>query len=258
MARVKFYKITDAELSSLAIREGQLILTTDTKKLFLDTSDSNRIEMNGSDTDTTYTAGTGLNLVGTEFNNAGVRAITTGNTNGTLNVNTNGIDAEVTVKGINNAAFKDVDSSIAAASTSTKLPTSAAVAGFVEGKNYITKAVNNLDNYELKSNTGSTFTLSINPDTYELRAVLKNSAGDALSTQTVDLPLETMVVNASYDSVTKEIVLTLQSGSTVRFSVADLVAGLQSEITSTNKLSSDLVDDSNNNNKFTNIGEKQV
>ena len=50
--------------------------------------------------------------------------------------------------------------------------------------------------------------------------------------------------------------MTLQSGSTIEFSVADLVAGLQSEITSTNKLDSDLVDDTNQTHKFVTAAEK--
>ena len=118
--------------------------------------------------------------------------------------------------------------------------------------------VNNLTNYELKTNTGSTIELSINSSTYVMTLNLKNSAGTIISTGTIDLPLETMVVNASYDSTTKEIVLTLQSGSTVRFSVADLVSGLQSEITPSNKLSSDLVDDTNSINKFVTSTEKST
>ena len=85
---------------------------------------------------------------------------------------------------------------------------------------------------------------------------LKDAAGNTISTGNVDLPLETMVVNARYDDTTKEIVLTLQNGNTVRFSVADLVSGLQSEITVNNKLNADLVDDTNSTNKFTNATEK--
>lgn len=67
----------------------------------------------------------------------------------------------------------------------------------------------------------------------------------------IDLPLESVVVNGSYDNTTKKVVLTLQSGSTVEFSVADLVAGLQSEITSTNKLSADLISDGTTNKVVT-------
>lgn len=69
-------------------------------------------------------------------------------------------------------------------------------------------------------------TLSVDPSTYVLTATLKDANGTVLSTPTVDLPLETMVVDAAYDGTTKEIVLTLQNGTTPRFSVADLVSGL--------------------------------
>ena len=42
----------------------------------------------------------------------------------------------------------------------------------------------------------------------------------------------------------------MQNGQTVEFSVADLVSGLQTEITSSNKLSADLVDDTGTTNQF--------
>jgi hypothetical protein len=99
--------------------------------------------------------------------------------------------------------------------------------------------------------------LTINSQTYVLTATLKNTDGETLGTpQTIDLPLETMVVTGAYDNATKKIILTLKNGNTVEFSVADLVEGLQSEITSTNKLNSDLVDDTNQNNKFVTSAEK--
>lgn len=99
--------------------------------------------------------------------------------------------------------------------------------------------------------------LTINSQTYVLTATLKNTSGETLGTpQTIDLPLETMVVGGSYDDTTKKVVLTLKNGNTVDFSVADLVEGLQSEITSLNKLNSDLVDDTNQNNKFVTSAEK--
>ena len=99
--------------------------------------------------------------------------------------------------------------------------------------------------------------LTINNTTYVLTAQLKDQDGNNIgSAQTIDLPIESVVVSGSYDSTTKEVVLTLQSGSTIRFSVADLVSGLQTEITSQNKLSSDLVDDTNNSHKFVTASEK--
>ena len=104
---------------------------------------------------------------------------------------------------------------------------------------------------------GATLTASINTTTYVMTLTLKDQDGNTLGTaQTVDLPLESMVVNGSYDSTNKKIVLTLQSGSTIDIPVADLVAGLQSEITSTNKLASDLVDDTNQTHKFMTSAEK--
>jgi len=101
--------------------------------------------------------------------------------------------------------------------------------------------------------------LTINSSTYVVTAQLKDQNWNNLWTaQTIDLPLESVVVSGSYDSATKKVVLTLQSGSTIEFSVADLVAWLQSEITSTNKLDSDLVDDTNQTNKFVTAAEKST
>ena len=99
--------------------------------------------------------------------------------------------------------------------------------------------------------------LAIDQQTYVLAATLKNSDGQQLATaQTIDLPLESMVVGGSYDSTNKKVILTLKNGQTVDFSVADLISGLQSEITSNNKLNADLVDDTNSTHKFVTSAEK--
>ena len=104
---------------------------------------------------------------------------------------------------------------------------------------------------------GASITVSLNTTDYKMTTTLKDQDGNTLGTaQTIDLPLESVVVNGSYDSTNKKIVLTLQSGSTIDIPVADLVAGLQSEITSTNKLASDLVDDTNQTHKFMTSAEK--
>ena len=76
---------------------------------------------------------------------------------------------------------------------------------------------------------GSSIDISVDPSTYVLTINLKNSLGEVLSTSNVDLPLESMVVNGTYDNETKEVVLTLQNGNEVRFSVADLISGLVSQ-----------------------------
>lgn len=103
----------------------------------------------------------------------------------------------------------------------------------------------------------ASLSLSINQSTYVVTAQLKDQDGNNLGTAgTIDLPLESVVVSGEYDSVNKKIILTLQDGTTIDIPVADLVAGLQSEITSTNKLDADLVDDSTSANKFVTSAEK--
>lgn len=107
------------------------------------------------------------------------------------------------------------------------------------------------------SDYATALSLTIDSSTYIITARLLNKDGDTLGTaQTIDLPIESVVVSGSYDAQTKKVILTLQSGSTIEFSVADLVSGLQTEITSTNKLSADLVDDTNTTHKFVTASDK--
>lgn len=96
--------------------------------------------------------------------------------------------------------------------------------------------------------------LSLSLDSTNYRVTLSGTKVDGTTftvSNVIDLPLESVVVNGSYNNTTKKVVLTLQSGSTVEFSVADLVSGLQSEITSTNKLSADLIADGMTNKVVT-------
>lgn len=131
---VKFYQVNNASLSSLPIEAGHLIFVTDTKRLYLDRTNQDRIEIasynltqsavdghiltftnaNGTqttitipDNNTTYTAGDGIVLNDTVFSNGGVRTIATGTDNGTIAVNTNGTTADVAVKGLKALAYKD-------------------------------------------------------------------------------------------------------------------------------------------------------
>ena len=79
--------------------------------------------------------------------------------------------------------------------------------------------------------------LTIDSSTFVVTGQLKDQNGDNLGTaQTIDLPLESVVVGGSYNSQTQKVVLTLQNGNTIEFSVADLVSGLQTELSETNKL----------------------
>lgn len=69
-------------------------------------------------------------------------------------------------------------------------------------------------------------------------------------------PLEFVFSEEYTDELVKKAIFV--NGNTVDIPVGDLIAGLQTEITSQNKLASDLVDDSNSGNKFTNTTEKNT
>lgn len=114
-----------------------------------------------------------------------------------------------------------------------------------------------LTDYSKIDETGSKIELTLNTSNFKMKAILKDKNNNTIDTSNeIDLPLESVVVNGAYDSQTKKVILTLQNGNTIEFSVADLVAGLQTEITSQNKLSSDLVSDTNKTNKFVTEQEK--
>lgn len=106
---------------------------------------------------------------------------------------------------------------------------------------------------------GADFALTIDSQTFVVTAQLKDQDGNNLGqAKTIDLPLETMVVGGRYDDTTQKVILTLKNGQTVEFSIADLVNGLQSEITLNNKLDADLIDDVNSKNKFVTSTEKST
>lgn len=85
----------------------------------------------------------------------------------------------------------------------------------------------------------SSLSLSMDPTTFVVTGQLKDQDNNNLgSAQTLDLPLETMVVGGHYNSGTQKVVLELKSGSTVEFSVADLVSGLVNETTFNNHVAS--------------------
>lgn len=103
---------------------------------------------------------------------------------------------------------------------------------------------------------GESIDLSLNTADYKLTMTLKDQNGDTLNSKVVDFPIESVVVNGSYDDNTQKIVLTLQNGNTIDIPVGGLISGLQTEITSNNKLDADLVDDSSSTNKFVTSNEK--
>ena len=106
--------------------------------------------------------------------------------------------------------------------------------------------------------SAASLSLTMDPSTFVMTYRLINNVGDLLSTGEIDLPLETMIVGASYDEETKEIVFELESGGKLRVPVGDLVNGLQTEITPENKLASDLVSDELQEHKFVSAAEKNA
>lgn len=105
---------------------------------------------------------------------------------------------------------------------------------------------------------GKSIDVLLNTTDYKLTISLKDQDGTILNSKVVDFPVESMVVSGSFDSVNKKIILTLQNGNTTDIPVGDLISGLQTEITSNNKLDSDLVDDTNQINKFVTTTEKST
>lgn len=103
---------------------------------------------------------------------------------------------------------------------------------------------------------GATIDVSLNTTDYKLTITLKDQDGTALATKTVDFPVESVVVNGTYDSTNQKIVLTLVNGNTIDIPVGALISGLQTEITSSNKLDADLVDDTTSTNKFVTAANK--
>lgn len=103
--------------------------------------------------------------------------------------------------------------------------TSLGVATKTETTNALNTAKGYADNIAL--DLGNGISVSIDSSTYVMTVSLKHG-NTTLDSGSIDLPLESMVVGGSYDDTTKKIILTLQNGQTVEFSVADLVSGLVS------------------------------
>ena len=66
---------------------------------------------------------------------------------------------------------------------------------------------------------------TMDTSSYVVSAVLKNGT-TVLTSKTINLPLETMVVGADYDSASKNIKLTLKNGTVTSFSASDMIDGL--------------------------------
>ena len=80
-------------------------------------------------------------------------------------------------------------------------------------------------------------------DEFVLTGELFDQNGDIVGEpQVIDLPLESMIINGSYDSVNKMLILTLQNGNTIEIPISALISGLvpDSRKIAGNPLSSDI------------------
>lgn len=71
---------------------------------------------------------------------------------------------------------------------------------------------------------GFSIDVSLNTSNYQLTISLKNSEGKVLSSDMVDLPIESLISNGSYKNGI--LTLTLQSGSVINIDVSSLISGL--------------------------------
>lgn len=96
--------------------------------------------------------------------------------------------------------------------------------------------------------------LTMDPLTYVITAYLVDGNGTRIGTErTIDIPLESTIVGASYDNVTKNLTFTLTSGSILTVPLGDIIYGLQPLIDNTHKLSADFVDDSTSTSKLAHV-----
>lgn len=95
-----------------------------------------------------------------------------------------------------------------------------------DNKNSIDEINENLKNYSLITETGNKIDLTVNSSTYVMTLDLKDKNDNVLSTGSVDLPIESMIINVTYDSEKKELKFTLQNGNVIEVPLNDLISGL--------------------------------
>ena len=99
---------------------------------------------------------------------------------------------------------------------------------FIEHDTSIENLENKCKDFALMTETGNKIVLEIDNNTYKIKAVLKDKNNNVIDTSNeIDLPLEEMVTNVSYNN--QSLVLTYKSGQTSNVSIADLINGLVNE-----------------------------
>lgn len=87
----------------------------------------------------------------------------------------------------------------------------------------------NLQNCSLITETGYKLDLSIDNSTYVMTLKLLDKNENVLSTGKIDLPIESMIINVSYDSNVKRLTFSLQNGNIINVPLNDLISGLVTE-----------------------------
>lgn len=93
---------------------------------------------------------------------------------------------------------------------------------------YLTESA--LEDYSVKDETGYSLGLTMDPKTFVITIELKTKSGETLSTQEIDLPLESAVIGGSLNEDGTELTLTLQNGTTLPpIQLSKLLVGLVSQ-----------------------------
>ena len=87
----------------------------------------------------------------------------------------------------------------------------------------------NFKNYSLITETGNKLDLTIDSKTYIMTLKLKDKDDNVLSTGSVDLPIESMIINVTYDNDNEKLTFTLQNGSVIDVPLDSLISGLVNE-----------------------------
>lgn len=87
----------------------------------------------------------------------------------------------------------------------------------------------NFKNYSLITETGNKLDLTIDSKTYIMTLKLKDKDDNVLSTGSVDLPIESMIINVTYNNDNEKLTFTLQNGSVIDVPLDSLISGLVNE-----------------------------
>lgn len=78
----------------------------------------------------------------------------------------------------------------------------------------------------IKDKSSNKLILDLDEETYILTIGLLNEEGVELDSKTIDLPLESVLIDVDYDKQNKKLILTLQNGNTVDVDISDILHGL--------------------------------